>query len=93
MILQARTPARANALPGRDRFNRRGDRPWDGWGEACDFTPQCTLALAGGIVLLVANPAVTGGSDGAWPPLDWQQPACVVGGALAIAAIRHPATG
>jgi uncharacterized membrane protein len=70
------------------RIATRLQRPVLQWG----WRIQGTLALAGGIVLLVANPAVTGDPTGHWPLLDWLLPAYLVPGALAIAAIRHPAT-
>jgi hypothetical protein len=60
-------------------------------GPACDFARGCTLELAGGIVLLVANPAMMGDVTGHWQLLDWLLPAYVVPGTLVIAAIRHPA--
>ena len=70
------------------RIATRLQRPVLQWG----WRIQGTLALAGGIVLLVANPAVTGDPTGHWPLFDWLLPAYIVPGALAIAAIRHPAT-
>jgi uncharacterized membrane protein len=70
------------------RIATRLQRPVLRWG----WRIQGTLALAGGIVLLVANPAVTGDPTGHWPLLDWLLPAYLVPGALAITAMRHPAT-
>jgi uncharacterized membrane protein len=52
---------------------------------------QCALALIGGILLLVANPAVTGDPVGNLPLLDWLLPAYLLPALLAVAASRHAA--
>ncbi len=49
------------------------------------------LALIGGILLLVANPAVTGDPVGNLPLLDWLLPAYLLPALLAVAASRHAA--
>jgi uncharacterized membrane protein len=70
------------------RIATRLRRPVLQWG----WRVQGMLALAGGTVLLLANPAVTGAPVGHWPLLDWLLPAYVVPGALALVAMRHAAT-
>ena len=70
------------------RIATRLQRPVLQWG----WRVQGTLALAGGTVLLLANPAVTGAPVGHRPLLDWLLPAYVVPGALALVAMRHRAT-
>ncbi|HTI81228.1 MAG TPA: DUF2339 domain-containing protein [Acetobacteraceae bacterium] len=52
---------------------------------------QGALALIGGILLLVANPAVTDAPVGTLPLLDWLLPAYLLPALLAVAASRHRA--
>ena len=70
------------------RIATRLQRPVLSWG----WRVQGALALGGGVLLLVANPAVTGDPVGQWRVLDWLLPAYLVPGALAVAALRHEAT-
>lgn len=52
---------------------------------------QGALALTGGILLLAANPAVTGEPVGNLPLLDWLLPAYLLPALLAVAGSRHAA--
>ena len=70
------------------RIATRLQRPVLQWG----WRIQGALALAGGTLLLAANPAVTGDPVGQWPLLDWLLPAYLVPGALALLAVWHVAT-
>jgi uncharacterized membrane protein len=70
------------------RIATRLRRPVLQWG----WRVQGALALGGGMLLLVANPGLTGDAVGQWPLLDWLLPAYVVPGALALVAVRHEAT-
>jgi len=49
---------------------------------------QGALALAGGVFLLLANPAITGEVVGTWPILDWLLPAYLLPAVLAVVAAR-----
>jgi uncharacterized membrane protein len=70
------------------RIATRLGRPVLQWG----WRVQGALALGGGSLMLLANPAFTGDAVGHTPLLDWLLPAYVVPGVLALVAMRHPAT-
>jgi uncharacterized membrane protein len=70
------------------RIATRLGRPVLQWG----WRIQGSLALAGGALMLFANPAFTGDSVGHGPLLDWLLPAYVVPGVLALLAMCHRAT-
>ncbi len=70
------------------RIATRLQRPVLQWG----WRIQGALALAGGTLLLVANPAVTGDPVGQWALLDWLLPAYAVPAVLGLIALRHQAT-
>ncbi|MGE0419247.1 MAG: DUF2339 domain-containing protein [Acetobacteraceae bacterium] len=53
---------------------------------------QGALALAGGIVLLIANPYFNAEPIGSWPFLDWLLPAYLVPAMIAVAVARHSAS-
>lgn len=53
---------------------------------------QGALALFGGVLLLVTNPAVTNLPVGGWPLLDWLLPAYLLPALLAVVALRETAT-
>jgi uncharacterized membrane protein len=70
------------------RIATRLGRPVLQWG----WRIQGAVALAGGVLLLFANPAFSGDPVGRLPLLDWLLPAYLIPGALALLARRHPAT-
>jgi uncharacterized membrane protein len=70
------------------RIATRLRRPVLQWG----WRAQGALALAGGTLLLMVNPADTGDPVGQWPLLDWLLPAYGVPAVLALVAVRHQAT-
>ena len=70
------------------RIATRLDRPVLHWG----WRVQGALALAGGALLILANPIVTGEPVGRLPLLDWLLPAYLLPACLAVLAIRHAAT-
>jgi uncharacterized membrane protein len=70
------------------RIATRLNRPVLQWG----WRIEGVLALGGGIMLLLANPTVTGDPVGHGVVLDWLLPAYLLPGALAVVAMRHPAT-
>ncbi|MGE0225802.1 MAG: DUF2339 domain-containing protein [Acetobacteraceae bacterium] len=51
---------------------------------------QGSLALIGGVALLVHNPLTTGAPVGDWPLLDWLLPAYLLPSGLAVVALRDP---
>jgi len=69
------------------RIATRLDRPVLQWG----WRAQGALALAGGALLILANPIVTGEPVGRLPLLDWLLPAYLLPAGLAVLAIRHAA--
>jgi len=71
------------------RIATRMQRPVLGWG----WRIQGGLALAGGIVMLAANPAFTGDAVGRWLFVDYLLPGYLLPALLAALALRHPATG
>ncbi len=70
------------------RIATRLQRPVLQWG----WRIQGALAIAGGTLLLVANPAVTGDPVGQWVLLDWLLPAYALPAVLGLVALRHQAT-
>ena len=53
---------------------------------------QGALAVAGGVMLILFNPIFTGAPAGHTALLDWLLPAYLLPAALALLALRHPAT-
>jgi uncharacterized membrane protein len=70
------------------RIARRLARPVLNWG----WRIQGALALAGGVLLILFNPLVTGDDLGGVPLFDWLLPACLLPAAFAVVAWRSPAT-
>jgi uncharacterized membrane protein len=70
------------------RIATRLQRPVLQWG----WRLQGAAALVGGVLLLIANPAVTDTAVGDSPLLDWLLPAYLVPGVLALVAVWYPAT-
>jgi uncharacterized membrane protein len=70
------------------RIATRLRRPVLQWG----WRIQGALAIAGGTLLLMANPAVTGDPVGQWVLLDWLLPAYALPAMLGLVALRHEAT-
>jgi hypothetical protein len=70
------------------RIATRLRRPVLQWG----WRIQGALAIAGGTLLLMANPAVTGDPVGQWVLLDWLLPAYALPAMLGLVALRHQAT-
>ena len=70
------------------RIARRLARPVLNWG----WRIQGALALAGGVLLILFNPLLTGDEVGDVPLFDWLLPAYLLPAALAVVAWRHPAT-
>jgi uncharacterized membrane protein len=53
---------------------------------------QGALALAGGVLLILFNPLLTGDEPGRLPLLDWLLPAYLLPALLAVVALRNAAT-
>ncbi|HME24133.1 MAG TPA: DUF2339 domain-containing protein [Acetobacteraceae bacterium] len=70
------------------RIARRLGRPVLQWG----WRIQGTLALAGGVLLILFNPLVTDDDVGSLPLFDWLLPAYLLPALLAVAARRDAAT-
>ena len=70
------------------RIARRLARPVLNWG----WRIQGALALAGGVLLILFNPLVTGDDLGGVPLFDWLLPAYLLPAVLAVVAWRNPAT-
>lgn len=71
------------------RIATRMDRPVLGYA----WRLQGGLALAGGVILLMNNPVLSGAEVGSPPLADWLLPAYLLPAAIALAAVRHPGTG
>jgi uncharacterized membrane protein len=70
------------------RIATRLQRPVLHWG----WRIQGGLALAGGVLLILANPILTGEPVGPHPLLDWLLPAYLLPACLAVLALRQKAT-
>jgi len=70
------------------RIATRLNRPVLHWG----WRIQGALAMAGGTLLILGNPIVTGEPVGHTPVLDWLLPAYLLPACLAALALRQPAT-
>lgn len=70
------------------RIATRLNRPVLHWG----WRIQGGMAIAGGVLLILANPIATGEPVGHAPLIDWLLPAYLLPACLAVLALRQPAT-